>query len=160
MIIQNADLKQDPYGRAILTLTLDIPPSEIAKTCTDIQHGKKYNAEIKPYRSSKSKDQLGAIWGKIGEIADVLYANKETVYEECLRRYGQGVAMRIPSIALCEIEGMFRVVDILQERNDDTMFIKAYKGLSQMDTSEASRLLEGVLDECRELGISTEVKNA
>ena len=158
MIIQSADLKQDARGRAVLTLTLDVPPSEVAKACTDIKYGKKYSASIKPYRESKSKDQLGAIWGKIGEISDALYANKEQIYEECLRRYGQGIAMRIPSSQLGDLEMMFRLVDVIAVRDDHTMFVKAYKGLSQMDTAEASRLLEGVLDECREMGISAEVR--
>jgi hypothetical protein len=67
--------------------------------------------------------------------------------------------MRIPVSALASVESVFRLVDVKQEREDGTVFVKAYKGLSQMDTAEASRLLEGVLDECKNIGISGEVKN-
>lgn len=159
MIISHAELKQDPYGRAEITFTLNVPPTDLAETCRKINGGKKHTLTVRPYRESKSIDQVGAIWGKIGEIADVLYANKETIYEECLRRYGQSTAMRIPKEALGTIEGLFRLVDVKEERKDGTVFVKAYKGLSEMDTAEASRLLEGVLDECRELGISSEVRH-
>lgn len=159
MIINSADLKQDALGRAILTMTVNVSPSEVAERIREIKQGKKYSVDIHPYREPKSKDQTGAIWGKIGEIADALYASKEEIYEECLRRYGQSVAMRIPVSALASIESVFRLVDVKQEREDGTVFVKAYKGLSQMDTAEASRLLEGVLDECKNMGISGEVKN-
>ena len=159
MIVEKADLKQDPKGRGVLILTVNSSPSECAKTIYDIQRGAKYSVFLKPYKEPKSHDQLGAIWGKIGEIADALYASKEDVYEECLRRYGQSVAMRIPIEALPSIEAMFRLVDKKAERDDGTVFVKAYKGLSQMDTAEASRLLEGILDECRNMGLSTEVQN-
>ena len=159
MIISSADLKQDALGRAILTLTVNASPKELAERVMEIRQGKKYSVDIRPAREPKSHDQLGAIWGKIGEIADALYASKEEIYEECLRRYGQSTAMRISSAALADVESVYRLVDVKQEREDGTVFVKAYKGLSQMDTAEASRLLEGVLDECRSMGISTEVKN-
>jgi hypothetical protein len=140
-------------------MTVNASPAEVAERIREIRQGKKYSVDIHPYREPKSHDQLGAIWGKIGEIADALYASKEEIYEECLRRYGQGTAMRIKTDALPDVERVYRLVDVKQERGDGTVFVKAYKGLSQMDTAEASRLLEGVLDECKSMGISTEIRN-
>lgn len=159
MVVKHADLKQDALGQAVLTITVGTSPAEVAKAVMEIQQGKKYSLELNPYREPKSHDQLGAIWGKIGEIADALYASKEEIYELCLRRYGQSVAMRIPEAALASIESVFKLVDVKEHREDGTVFVRAYKGLSQMDTAEASRLLEGVLDECKSLGISTEIRN-
>ena len=159
MKVRGVELKQDPQGRAVLSFVLDAPPSEYSEVVSKIKNGKPYSMELKPIRQGKSLDQVGAIWAKITEIADCLYANKEEIYEECLRRYGQGMAMRIPSEAYGEIAGLFRLVDVKEEREDGTMFIKCYKGLSKMDTAEASRLLEGILDECRQMGLSAEVKS-
>ena len=159
MRIRDIELKQDPQGHAVVYLLLDAPPSEYSEVASKIKDGKPYSLEIKPIRQGKSLDQVGAIWGKIGEIADALYANKEEIYEECLRRYGQGMAMRIPEEAYGEIAGLFRLVDVKERREDGTIFIKCYKGLSRMDTAEASRLLEGILDECRQMGLSAEVKS-
>lgn len=160
MRVKGIDLRQDPQGRASLSLILDAPPSEYSEVVAKIKEGKPYNMELKPIRQGKSLDQVGAIWAKVTEIADALYANKEEIYEECLRRYGQGMAMRIPEAAYGEIAGLFRLVDVKQKRKGDgTMFIVCYKGLSQMDTAEASRLLEGILDECRQMGLSAEVKS-
>lgn len=159
MEVRWIDLTQDPAGRAFIQMIVDVPPGEVAETCRQIRGGKRYTVEIKPYREPKSKDQLGAIWGKIGEIADVLQTSKDEVYEECLRRYGQSIAMRIPVAAIGSIERIFRLVDVKEERADGTAFVLAYKGLSEMDTAEASSLLDGILSECKELGLSTEVRN-
>lgn len=159
MIIRTADLKQNALGQAVLTFTVSASPAECSKAVYEIRNGVKYSLDIHPYKEPKTHDQLGAIWGKIGEIADALYASKEEIYEECLRRYGQSVMMRIPVAALDAVRDVFRLVDVKEEREDGTAFVKAYKGLSQMNTAEASRLLEGVLDECRSIGIDTEVRH-
>ena len=158
MDIKWADLSQDPNGRALVSLILAAPPSAVAETVRQIRNGKRYTADIKPYRESKSKDQLGAIWGKIGELADALYASKDEIYDMCLRRDGPSIAMRFPEEALYSIEAMFKLVDVKEKRKDGTVFVRAYKGLSQMDTAEASHLLDGVLSECKEAGLSTEVR--
>ena len=159
MDIKSINLRQSPEGKAVVTMVLGSPPNELSKICQDIQNGKRYTLAIKPYREPKTNDQVGAIWGKIGEIADALYASKDEIYEECLRRYGQSVAMRIPKEALGTIQGLFKLTDVKAEREDGTVFVKAYKGLSQMDSAEASRLLEGVLSECEQVGISKEIRS-
>lgn len=159
MKIKDINLRQNAQGSAVLTLLVDAPPSEYSEVALRIKEGKPYNLEIKPIRQGKSLDQVGAIWAKITEIADVLYANKEDIYEECLRRYGQGMAMRITADAYGQIASLFRLVDVQEQREDGTMFVKCYKGLSSMDTAEASRLLEGILDECKHMGLSGEIKN-
>lgn len=159
MRVEWIDLKQDPVGRAMISMVVNVPPSELTGTVLSIKNGKPYTVDIRPYRESKSKDQLGAIWGKIGELANALYASKDEIYEECLRRYGPSVAMRIPKEAVPTIETMFRITDVKAERSDGTVFVRAYKGLSEMDTAEASAMLDGVLSECKSVGISAEVKN-
>ena len=151
-------LEQDPVGRAMVTMILDTPPSVLSKPCMDVQSGKEYEVELKPYKEAKTKDQVGAIWGKIGDLAEALRCSKDEVYETCIKRYGPSTAMRIPAEALDLIEGVFRFVDIKQTRNDGTVFVKGYKGLSEMNTQEASVLLDGILSECKEVGISAEVK--
>lgn len=158
MRIRDINLRQDPQGRAVVTFLLDAPPSEYSEVASKIKEGKPYDMTVKPIRKGKSLDQVGAIWAKIGEIADCLYANKEEIYEECLRRYGQSIIITIPKEALGEISSLFRLVDTI-ELEDGSIVAKCYKGLSRMDTAEASRLLEGILDECRQMGLSAEVKS-
>lgn len=159
MRVQWVDLKQDPKGRAVIQMVLDASPDKLSNVCRDIRQGKPYDMSLKPFSGPKSIDQVGAIWGKIGELADALNASKDEIYNECLRRYGPSVAMRIPKEAVGDIESVFKMVDVKAEREDKTVFVMAYKGLSQMSTLEASKLLDGVLSECKEVGISAEVRH-
>lgn len=161
MLVKKFQLSQGQDGGAVIKALLNVPPNELSEINRKIAQGEKYEIVIKPYHSSRTLDQNACIWAKIGEMAKVLYASKEDIYEEMLRRYGPITPMRIKAEALGEIEKIFRIVDVVPEREhgDGTVFIKAYRGLSQMDTAEAARLLEGILDECKEIGISSEVKN-
>lgn len=156
MLVKWLELKQDVQGHAIVTMCLDVPPSELSEVNRKISLGDKFVAEIKPYRHSKTRSQNDAIWGKIGELAQALYTSNDEVYEEMLRRYAKPLPMRILRENLPDYQLQYRIVDVIPEREriDGSIFVKCYKGLSQMDSAEAARLLEGILSECREVGLS------
>lgn len=159
MIIKYADLKAHPGGMSKITLVVNIPPQEMAKDITNIQEGKAYSVEIKPYRHEKSRDQLSAIWGKIGEIANAVGASKEEVYHLMLRRYGPSKGTKISADELERFKMDYAIVDVHQITEDNEMFVIGYKGLSRMNTYEASTLLDGILSECKDIGISTEIRH-
>lgn len=159
MIIKYADLKAHPGGMSKITLVVNVPPQELAPSVTKIQEGKTYSVEIKPYRHEKSRDQLSAIWGKIGEIANAIGASKDEVYHIILKRYGPSKGMTIAADELENTKEDYAIVDILQIKEDGSMFVIGYKGLSTMNSYEASTLLDGILSECKDTGISTEVKH-
>ena len=146
-----------PGGYTKLTIVVDRPPQELSQLIEDAT-SKPYTVDFKPYRKSKSLDQVAAIWGKIGEIAAAIGAANNEVYLECLKRYGPSIAMRVPISALEELKSVYRLVEPIKEREDGTVFVLAYKGLSEMNTAEASRLLDGILSECKEIGINAEVE--
>lgn len=150
-------LRQTPDGFALVSLVLDNKPSDLSEIFAEIQQGKKYTCDIKPKRKTKSDEQRACIWAKISQIADAIQASKEEVYEECLKRYGQGMWIRINKDDLPEIARNFRLISI-QKDYGDSVTLLAYKGLSEMDSTEASKLLDGVLSECREIGISDAVE--
>lgn len=159
-MVKYADLKAHPGGMSKLTLVLDVPPEEIAEAVGKIQRGKQYVLELKPYRHDKSKDQLSAIWGKIGEIASVLGASKDEIYHVMLQRYAPYNAIRIEAKDLLDVETNYSYVEVKQDRKEDgTMFVFGYKGLSKMNSAEAAVFLDGILSECKDIGISCEVKH-
>lgn len=160
MRILRAGLNASPEGYTELRFLVDGDRAEISKRILEAKE-KPHELVIKKITKTKSRDQVECIWAKIGEIADAIYSSKEDVYEECLRRYGQGVMARAKSDEIDEWRRNFRLVDVVpnSERDDGTCFVKAYRGLSTYNSDEASRLLEGVLDECEEVGLSREVMN-
>ena len=160
MNVRNMVLAQTPDGSALVTLVLDAKPDDLSETFMKVQEGKRYTCEIKPFRRSKSDDQRAAIWAKITDLASVMRTSNDEMYEACVRKYGPGYYLRVERKDLEKIAGLFRIVDVKREHGDkaDSVTAIAYKGLSQMDTAEASRLLDGVLSECREVGLSGEIE--
>ena len=157
MNIKYADLKAHPGGMSRITLIVDVPPQELAPSITKIQEGKAFMVDIKPCRNKKSQEQLSAIWAKIGEIADAVGASKEEIYHIVLQRYGP--SKMVETKDLDELKEDYALTEVKQIREDGKMLVIAYKGLSKMNTYEASTLLDGILSECKEIGLSAEIRH-
>ena len=158
MRVKYLDMRAHPGGMTKLTVVVDKNPADLSALIADA-NSRPYDLTLNPHRNDKSKDQLAAIWGKIGEIADALYADKNEIYHELLRRYGPTRSARIQESELKSYEEDYKLVDIKNAYPDGTLLIVAYKGLSQMNSAEASRVLDGALSECREIGIDSEVRH-
>lgn len=156
-MIRFLDVKSHPGGMSKLTIVVDTPPSEFSEILKSVNDGKRYVCELKPFKKDKSKDQRSAIWAKIGEIAGAVGASKDEIYHICLRRYGTSVYLRVPQNQIKELENTYALVDVKQFREDGTAFVIVHKGLSAMDSAEAAKLLDGVLSECKEIGLKGEI---
>ena len=117
----------------------------------------KLSIEVKPYREKRSLNANNYAWAIITQIADVVRANKEEIYLEMLRRYGQSelisVVAHIPIheyIKYCEEAGESSLNGKLFKH------YKVYKGSSEFDTREMSIFIDGIVSEAKELGIQTE----
>ena len=157
MRVKYIEMNAHPGGMTKLTVVVDKKPQDLSNVIAEAS-SKPYELELKPYRKDKTKDQTAAIWGKIGEIADALYADKKEIYYELLRRYGPMRAMNVEQSEIKSYEEDYKIVDVKELHDDGTAFILAYKGLSQMNSAEASRVLYGALSESREIGIDSEVR--
>jgi hypothetical protein len=91
------------------------------------------------------------------EIGNVLRLDKEVVYLEMLKRYGQSEIVSV--LAHIPIREYMKYCE---EAGESTLHgklfkhYKVYKGSSEFDTREMSIFLDGVVSEAKELGIQTE----
>jgi hypothetical protein len=85
-------------------------------------------------------------------IADALRADKNDVYIEMLKRYGQSAVVAVRE----DIKpvGFFKYFEILTTRNGYN-HIKVYKGSSEYDSREMAVLIDGIISEAKEMGIET-----
>ena len=162
-------IEAKPLGASLTHISISVSGdrTEIFKEVSKVIDGLKaepngdmkrpYDLILKPYYESKSDPQLGAIWAKIGLIAEALETSKEEVYEICIKRYGQGIILRTNEDGLKDIKRAYRYVEIREEREDNTYFVQAWRGLSTYDTREAKILLDGILSECKEIGVNAEI---
>ena len=164
-------IEAKPLGASLTRITISVSGdrAEIFREVGKVIDGLKalpngdmarpYDLILKPYYPNKSNKQLAAIWAKIHEIAYAVGNTDDGIYLLLLRRYAPSSLYRTDEHGVKDLRQDYRIVDITDYRKaDNTYFCRCYKGLSKMTTQEAAHFLDGVLDECKEIGISTEIK--
>lgn len=121
------------------------------------------DVEIKKRRKRRSLDQNAYMWELIGKIAEIHRIGVLEVYRAILKDYGvfEIIPVRAENVErwvetwkqqgagwICEDLGECR--NFKGYRN-----IKTYYGTSAYDTKEMTRMIEGVQQECKMLGIET-----
>ena len=112
------------------------------------------DAEITKYHQRRSLNANALCWKLCTEIANVLRTDKESVYLEMLKRYGQSDIFSIISEA--DVTGYFKYYDVLGTgtvKGKEFTHYRVYKGSSEFSTKEMSILLDGILDEAKGLNI-------
>ena len=112
--------------------------------------------EVKKHRAKRSLNANNYMWSLINEMANVLRTSKEDVYLVMLKRYGQSEIISV--LSNINISGYFKYYDIAgtsKLNGKEFTHYKVYKGSSEYDTREMSVLIDGVVSECKDLGIET-----
>lgn len=111
---------------------------------------------IKEFREKRSLDQNAYCWKLITEIGNVLRKSKEEVYLQMLKDYGQSEIVSI--LSSINPKGYFKYYEAIGTgivNNREFTHYKIFKGSSEFDSKEMSILLDGVIQECKQLGIET-----
>lgn len=156
----NIEISYNESGKQKLTLTLTSKQdmSDLKALCAN----KKLLAiEIKECRQKRSLDANSYAWVLITKIADVLRTNKEELYIEMLKRYGQREKQLISVIAE-GAEIIYRATNNhCCEVGESELNGKTFKhlailiGSSRYDTRQMSILIDGIVSEAKELDIET-----
>lgn len=168
----NLTAKIKDIGRTLdgkYTLTLESP--QIAtQEATRLLQEERLDVEIKKYRKKRSLDANSYYWLLLTRLAESLNVSKPFMHNAILRRYGQ--------IAIIDGQAVYAVLpdtDEAQKSVDEAqtyhlmptsqlkegkggIMYRTYmmlKGSSEYDTKEMSRLIEGLVGECKEMGIET-----
>lgn len=89
-------------------------------------------------------------------MAQVLKTTKESIYHMQLSRYGVFVDMQVIKEALPLIKSQFRYVDEFPEDSiGESAYIRCYIGSSHYNKEEMARLIDGTVDDAKDLKIDT-----
>lgn len=117
----------------------------------------KLTIDLKKYRNKRSLNANAYAWKLIGEIADSVRSSKEEIYLKMLKRYGQSELVSV--LSHVPVEHYFRYYEEAGESDLNGKSFKhyrVYKGSSEFDTREMSVLIDGIVNEAKDLGIQTE----
>lgn len=115
-----------------------------------------YDLTIKTHRNKRSLNANAYMWSLICKIADIVRSEKDAIYIEELRKYGQFDIVELRSEA--DPKTWWKYYDIIGEvKHDGISFrqVKVYRGTSEYDSREMAIILDGVINDATEMGIPT-----
>lgn len=112
------------------------------------------NYEIVKKRKKRSNDANALCWALCTEIANVLRTEKESIYVDMLKKYGQSEIWAAGTDA--NPAEHFKYYDFFGKRTisgKEVLFYTVYRGSSEYDTREMSILIDSIIDEAKALDI-------
>jgi hypothetical protein len=117
-----------------------------------------YDAELKKHYNKRSLNSNNYAWKLITDIANELRRNKEDVYLDLLKSYGQGGAVSVQERYAEQFKRTYKYHESLGKS-----FLKGcmwehfrfWIGSSQYNSQEMSIFIDGIVDEAKSMGIET-----
>jgi hypothetical protein len=154
-------LQYNESGYAEIVVTTDVKWLDISILKDILAKGKKLIVEIKQLFNQRSLDANSYCWVIISKIADVIRTNKDDLYIEMLKRYGQREPKLI-SVVSDAVDIIYRATqNHCCEVGESELNGKVFKhlailiGSSQYDSKSMAILIDGIVSEAKELDIET-----
>ena len=129
-------------------------PEKLSQYLWQLDKDKKY--EIKEYKEKRSLSANAYAWKLITELGNVLRKSKEEIYLQMLKDYGQSEIVSM--LSSIEPSGYFKYYEEIGKgtiKDKEFTHYKIFKGSSEFDSKEMSIFIDGIVQECRSLGIKT-----
>lgn len=124
----------------------------------DIKDGEEIIVEVKKRRKKRSLNANAYFWQLVNKVAIKLNCSDQEVYRRLVQDYGVSTTLMVRP----EAQGAF--TQAWSSGKDSSGWfvedlghgvIKAYAGTSTYDTKQMSRIIDGLVEECKELNIET-----
>jgi len=145
--------------KSITTDTITFTANEnVAAEYEKLKNCEKLSIEVKKYRERRSLDSNAYLWVLLQKMAEVLHTDKWFVYLLMLKRYGQFTYIVVKPSAVEGVKKQWRECEEVGEIDvNGTMAVQmlCYYGSSTYNTKEMSVLIDGVVNDAKELDIET-----
>ena len=121
-----------------------------------VESGKLLSVEIKQYRQKRSLDSNAYMWTLLAKLATVLNTDKDSLYLEMLDRYGVFTHIVVKPEMVDRVRTEWRTVRELGEvtiNGKTGIQLMCYFGSSTYNSAEMAKLIDGVVSECKEVGV-------
>lgn len=162
MIATNIKLQFTADNKPEFVMTANISRAEALKRADQwhsiTQRGKVLDVRVKQHRERRSLDSNAYLWVLLAKMAAALNTTKDELYLEALERYGVFTHIIVKPEVVEQFKKEWRAVRDLGEvtvNGKTGVQLQCYLGSSNYDTKQMARLIDGVVSECREMGIET-----
>lgn len=128
-------------------------PSELATLLFQLDQEKDY--EIKEYKSQRNKDQNAKYWKLLNELSRVTKIGVEELHFNMLKNYSPRYEILVPQNY--ELRGIEYYERLSTIKKGDNLFnvYRVYTPSHELKTDEFAILLDGLCEECKQVGIET-----
>lgn len=158
------DLVITRSGEQLLTISTK---QDITSLCDELKD-KEIDFELKKHNAKRSLDANAYCWVLCGKLAEALAKEnpritKEAVYRRTIQQVGiyQDVEINAEAIKTLSVAwgkqgtGWF-IETVDKAKNDKKSVVRLYYGSSCYNTAQMSRIIDYLVEDCRDLGIPTE----
>ena len=121
----------------------------------------KLSIEIKKYKNKRSLDANAYMWVLISKLEEKLNISKDIIYKDAIRNIGVYEVIPVKNEAVERFieawtkNGLGWVCETTKSKLEGYTNILAYYGSSTYNTAEMSRLIDFIVQECKQLNIET-----
>lgn len=156
------------YYNGKLIIDCSAVEDDILKLMAYIAKGKRVSIEIK--REKRSREANNYLWELLNKLAqklsnDGVIYTAEQLYRHAIRMTGEPTYLPVKKEAVQAFKRVWRadkigrVVEVIGDSKlAGYVVVAAYKGSSEYDSKEMSRLIDYVIEECQIQGLETKPK--
>jgi len=123
-----------------------------------VAKGKELVCEVKTFRKKRSLDANSYLWVLLNKQAAVLNTNKDELYIQALSNYGVFTHIVVKANVVDRVISEWKTVRELGNvtiNGQDGIQLQCFFGSHDYNSKEFSTLLDGVVNDCKDLGIET-----
>ena len=123
---------------------------------SNLDQDKVYDVKIEPFSEKRTKSMNSYYWVLVTELAGKLNTSKDELHTELIKRYAPRDYLSM--LSQVNINNYFPYYDLQTTYKNGGNTFKSYlvyKRSSDMNKNEFRVLLDGLISECHECGIST-----
>ena len=159
MQTRRARWQRDGDGTWLCLLT---DQAAACKAVEDMSDGKVYDVTIKEHRERRSLDANAYCWALLGKLAAVLWIKKEDLYRQYIRDIGgNSETVCVQEKAVDRLVSGWRhngigwQTETMPSKIKGCVNVTLYYGSSIYDTDQMSRLIDMVVQDCKDQNIET-----
>lgn len=123
---------------------------------SNLDDNKLYDVKISVYSDKRLKTQNAYYWVLVTQLADVLRTSKDELHAELIKRYSQrDYISLLANINPSDYFPYYEYQSTYKHSGNTFKSYLVFKRSSDMNKREFSILLDGLISECKECGIST-----
>lgn len=144
-----------------ISLLLDTNNKDVME---ELKNENKLNIELKKYSKKRSLDANAYAWVLLGELQETLNIPKEDIYKDLIKNIGSYEVIPIKNEAVEKFRnawsknGIGWITETTKSKLEGFTNVLAYYGSSVYTTKEMSRLIDLIIEECKQFNIETKPK--